>query len=165
MYVYSSLSEICILNLHLYSQLCWDLFGHLSIQLLGKHQWIRQRVRSVSCELVVERKSITYICDICSRFLTEHQAANLPVLLAAQSAVFDRGRQIGGLLWSANFPPRRVRLFLPRLLSKNEAAMCQPLREVSGGVDDHWCGTHSRGVLKPGNGWSQQSVHHFICRH
>ena len=31
--------------------------------------------------------------------------------------------------------------------------MSQQLREMGGGVD---------GVLKPGNSWSQQSVHHFI---
>ena len=32
-------------------------------------------------------------------FQTEHQAKNLPVLLAARSAVLDRGWQIGGLFW------------------------------------------------------------------
>ena len=41
--------------------------------------------------------------------------------------------------------------------------MCRQLREMRKGVDDvHCCATHSRGVLKPGNSWSQQSVHHFI---
>ena len=41
--------------------------------------------------------------------------------------------------------------------------MCWLLREMGGGVDDlHSCATHSRGGLKPGNSWSQQSVHHFI---
>ena len=70
-----------------------------------------------------------------------------------QSARFlDRGRQIVGLLWSADFPPRRQHLFPPRLLSKNEASMCRPLCEVGGGVDDlHCSATHSQGVLKPGN--------------
>ena len=66
--------------------------------------------------------------------------------------VLDRGRQIEGLLWSADFQPLRVHLFLPRLLSKNEAEMCWPLREMDGGVDDvHCCATHSQGVLKPRN--------------
>ena len=46
---------------------------------------------------------------------------------------------------------------------KSEPSMCRQLREMGGGVDDlHCCATHSRGVLKPGNSWSQQSVHHFI---
>ena len=70
----------------------------------------------------------------------------------SRSAVLDRGRQIGGLSWSANFPPRRVHLFPPHLLSKNEAEMCWPLHEVGGGVNDlHCCTTHNRGVLKPRN--------------
>ena len=56
--------------------------------------------------------------------------------LAARSVVLDRGWQIGGLFWSVNFPPRRVHLFPPRLLSKNKASMCRPLHEVGGGVDD-----------------------------
>ena len=56
--------------------------------------------------------------------------------MAAQSAVLDRGRQIGGLFLIVDFPPRRVHLFLPHLLSKNEAEMCRPLREMGGGVDD-----------------------------
>ena len=46
------------------------------------------------------------------------QAANLPVLLVARSAVLDRGWQIGGLFWSADLLPRRVHLFLPRLLDE-----------------------------------------------
>ena len=72
---------------------------------------------------------------------------NLPVLLAARSAVLDRGRQIGGLFWSADFPPRREHLFPPHLLSENEASMCRPLREVGRGVSDlHCCATHSQGV-------------------
>ena len=41
--------------------------------------------------------------------------------LVARFVVLDRGGQIGGLLWSADFPPQRVHLFPPRLLSKNEA--------------------------------------------
>ena len=95
-------------------------------------------------------------------FKTDHRATNLPVLLAAWSAGLYRARQIGVLFGSADFPPRRVHLFPPRLLSKNEAEMCR--REVGGGVNDlHCCATHSQGVLKPGNSWSQQSVHHFIC--
>ena len=58
----------------------------------------------------------------------------------------DRGRQIEVLFLSADFLPRRVHLFPSRLLSKNKAAMCRPLREVGGGVDDlHCCATHSRG--------------------
>ena len=88
--------------------------------------------------------------DRSSRFLTGQQAANLPVLLAAWSAVLDRGRQTGGLFWSADLQPRRVHLFPPRLLSKSEASMCR--REMGGGVNDlHCCATHSWGVLKPGN--------------
>ena len=64
------------------------------------------------------------------------------------------------------FSASGVHLFLPLLLSKNEAETCRPLREMGGGVDDlHWCVTHSQGVLKPKNSWSQQSVHHFIHRH
>ena len=36
--------------------------------------------------------------------------------------------------------------------------MSRQLRVMGGGVDDaHCCVTH-----KPGNSWSQQSVHHFI---
>ena len=62
-----------------------------------------------------------------SCFYPGQQAANLPVLLAARSAVLDRGQQIGGLFWSAYFPPQRVHLFPPHLLSKNEASMCRPL--------------------------------------
>ena len=66
------------------------------------------------------------------------------------SAVLDRGRQIGSLSWSADFPPRRVHLFPPRLPSKNEAEMCQAMREVGGGVNDLHCyATHNQGVLKP----------------
>ena len=56
-------------------------------------------------------------------FLTGQQAANLPVLLAARSAVLDRRRQIGGLFWSADLPPWRVHLFLPHLRSKSEASI------------------------------------------
>ena len=78
------------------------------------------------------------LCSVTSRFWTEHQTANLPVLLAARTAVLDRVRQIGGLFWSADFP-WRVHLFLPRLLSKNEAEMCWPMRVVGGGVDDLHC--------------------------
>ena len=101
-----------------------------------------------------------------SRFKTEHQAANLPVLLAAQSAVLDRGLQIAGLSWSDDLPPRRVRIFSPRLLSKSEPSMCRPLHKMGGGVNDLHCyATHSRGVLKPRNSWLQQSVHHFISGH
>ena len=49
------------------------------------------------------------------------------------------------------FRQRRVHLFPPRLLSKNEASMCRQLCEMGGGVADvHCCATHSRGVLKPG---------------
>ena len=67
-------------------------------------------------------------------------------------AFLDRGQQIGGQLWSADFPPRRLHIFPPHLLSKNEAEMCRPLHEVAGGVDDlHCSATHSRGVLKPRN--------------
>ena len=56
----------------------------------------------------------------------------------------DRGWQIGGLFWSANFPPP--------LLSKSELSMCRPLCEMGGGVDDMHCyAGHRRGVLKPGN--------------
>ena len=34
---------------------------------------------------------------------------------------------------------------------------------MGGGVDDvHCCATHSREVVKPGNSWSQQSVHRFV---
>ena len=91
-----------------------------------------------------------------SHFYTGHQAANLPVLLVAQSVVLDIGRQIGGLFWSADFPPQKVHILPPCLLSKSEASMCRPLREIGGGVDDlHCC------VLKPRNSWSQQSVHFF----
>ena len=37
---------------------------------------------------------------------------------------------------------------------------------LSPGVDDlHCCLTHSRGILKPGDSWSQPSVHHFIWGH
>ena len=68
-----------------------------------------------------------------------------------------------GLLWSTNLTPQRIRLFPPPFLCKSETSMCRQLREMGGGVDDvHRCATHSRGVLKPGNSWWQQSVHHFI---
>ena len=94
------------------------------------------------------------------------QSTKLPICPSIWSAVLDRGRQIGGLFWPADFPPRREHLFPPHLLSKNQAEMCRPLREVGGGVNDlHCCAIHSRGVLKPGNSWSQQSVHHFIRGH
>ena len=37
------------------------------------------------------------------------------------------------------------------------------MREMGGSVDDmHCCATYNQGVLKPGNSWSQQLVHHFI---
>ena len=83
------------------------------------------------------------VCILNGRFYTGQHAVNLPVLFAARSADLDRGRFL-----SANFPPWRVHLVPPSLLSKNEAAMCWPLCEMCGGVDDlHCCVTHSRGVL------------------
>ena len=97
-----------------------------------------------------------------SCFETGQQATDLLILLAARFMVLDRGRQIGGLFWSTHLPPRKVYLFPLRLLSKSQA--CRPLREMGGGVNDlHCCVTHSWGVLKARNSWSQQSVHHFIC--
>ena len=43
-------------------------------------------------------------------------------------------------------------------------SMCRQLHKIVGIVDDaYYCAIHSQGVLKPGNSWSQQSVHHFIC--
>ena len=67
-------------------------------------------------------------------------------------------------IWFIILPPQKVLLlFPPPFLWKSEMSMFRPLCEVGGGVDDlHCCATHSRGVLKPGNSWSQQSVHHFI---
>ena len=82
---------------------------------------------------------ISYQQHILKTLAIFRQGTNLPVLLATRSAVLDRGRQIGVLFWSADFPPRRVHLFPPHLLSKNEAAMCRPLREVGGGVNDLHC--------------------------
>uniref|UniRef100_A0A671XX33 DDE-1 domain-containing protein n=1 Tax=Sparus aurata TaxID=8175 RepID=A0A671XX33_SPAAU len=52
------------------------------------------------------------------------QAANLPVLFAARSATLGRGRQIGGLSWSTDFPPRRVHLFSPLNLRRQCAGPC-----------------------------------------
>ena len=60
------------------------------------------------------------------------------------NAPLDRGQQTGGLFWSADFPPRMVHLFPPRLLSKNEAEMRRPRREMGVGVNDlHCCVTHN----------------------
>ena len=68
----------------------------------------------------------------------------------------DRRRQTGGLIWSTDFLPRRLHLFPPRLLSKNKMSVCRPLHEMGRRVNHlHCCVTHSRGVLKPGNSWSQ----------
>ena len=90
--------------------------------------------------------------DYISRLHIGQPAANSAVLFASRSADLDRGRYIGGLLWSADLPPRRVHLFPPPLLSKSETSMCWQLRAMGGGVDDVHCyATHSRAVLKPGN--------------
>ena len=95
--------------------------------------------------------------SLCNRFCTGQRAANLAVLFVARSADLDRRREIGGLFWSTNLTPRSVHLFPPPLLCKSETSMCQQLREMGGGVDVvRCCETHSRGVLKPGNSWSQQ---------
>ena len=56
-----------------------------------------------------------------SCFQTEHQGANLPSF-SRLGPVLDRGQQIVGLLWSADFLPRREHLFAPRLLSKNRGS-------------------------------------------
>ena len=94
------------------------------------------------------------VCVVNNSFYSGQQAANLAVLFAARSMDLDRGRYIGGLFWSANLPPRRVRFFPPQVLtlSISKPSMCRPLREMGRGVDDvHCCATLSRGVLKPGN--------------
>ena len=99
-------------------------------------------------------------------YYSGQQAANLAVLFVAASADLDSRLYIGGLFWSTNLTPLREHLFPPQLRCKSEPSMCRPLREMGGGVGDlHCCATHSRGVLKPGNSWSQQSVHHFIHGH
>ena len=55
--------------------------------------------------------------------------------------------------------PRKELFLLPPPRSKSEPSMCRELHEMGGGVDAvHCCAL----VLKPGNSWSQQSVHHFI---
>ena len=71
------------------------------------------------------------------------------VAQSCRFALYNSWSNSWGLYWSADLPPPRVHLFPPRLLSENEAAMCQPLLEVGGGVNDlHCCATHSQGVLK-----------------
>ena len=85
------------------------------------------------------------------RHLDSHRPGDA-ILSAATSADLDRRRFTGGLFWSTNLTPWRVRLFQPPLLCIPEPSMFRPLRETGGGVDDlHCCATHSRGVLKPGN--------------
>ena len=64
----------------------------------------RQHQHRGSCPDAFVASESRVTTDI-SRFQTEHQAANLPVLLVAQFAVLDRGWQIGGLFWSADFLP------------------------------------------------------------
>ena len=62
--------------------------------------------------------------------------------------------------------PQKVHFFPPPLLCKSKLSMCQQLRETGRGVDDvHCCAIHIRGVLKPRNRLSLQSVHHFIGGH
>ena len=94
-----------------------------------------------------------------SCFYSGQQAANVAVLFTARSTDLDSRWYSGGLFCYGNLTPRRVRLFPPPLLCKSEPSMCRPLHEMGGGVDDLHCRvTHSRGVLKPGSSWSQQSV-------
>ena len=94
-----------------------------------------------------------------SRSYPGQQAANLGILFAARSANLDGPRYIGDLFWSANMMPRRVHFFHlhcyvnpSRRFSSNgrrcqwPALLCDP----------------QPGSLKPGNSWSQQSVHHVI---
>ena len=115
---------------------------------------------------VIKKKKGHYLACSCtlkaniSHFYTGQQATNLAVRFAARS--MDLDRRWWGLFWFANMGDT----FLPPpLLCKSELSMCRQWREISQGVDDvHCCVTHSRGVLKPGNSWSQQSVHHFIRR-
>ena len=115
--------------------------------------------------MIVNDKQSSSKLIIASRFYTGQQAANLAVLYVARSTYLDRKWYIGSLFWSANMTLRRVHFLPPPLLSKSKSSMCRQLREVGRGVDDmHCCATHSRGVLKPRNSWSQQSVHHFIHR-
>ena len=103
------------------------------------------------------------VCIVNSRFSTGQQAANFTILFVARSADLGGKRWIRCLFWYANWPPRSVHFFPTPRRSKSETSTCRYLREMGGGVDDlHCCATHSWGVLKPGNSWSQQSVHHFI---
>ena len=74
------------------------------------------------------------------------------------------GQPLGLPIW--HLTRRRVHFFQTPLLCKSKPLMCRQLREIGRGVSDgHCCATHSWEVLKPGNSWSQQSVHHFMRGH
>ena len=95
--------------------------------------------------------------DVSSRLLVSEAVFILgnkpPICLSFCGQIHRfRGRQIGGLFWSGNLPPRGVHFLPPPLLCKSGPSMCRHQREMGGGVNDlHCCATYSRGVLKPGN--------------
>ena len=86
-----------------------------------------------------KRSRVTFIL-VTGLFLlaVTEQAANLAVLFAARPVDLDKG----GILRVCFGPP-------PPLLCKSKPSVA-------------WDGQRC-GVLKPGNSWSQQSVHHFTC--
>ena len=165
MSVYSSLLKIDFQSLKFKSNL-WALRSESDVTLggystrssgsetrLSLSLWTTQHV-SIVISIFKPIQSIVV-------FYTGLQAANLAAIFVATSVDLDRRRYIGGMFWSANLTPGREHFFPLPLLCKSEPSMCQHLCEVGGGVNDlHCCATHSRGVLKPRNSWSQQSVHH-----
>ena len=125
------------------------------------HYWTRQNYQAAN-SAAFRKHVVLYVMNFClsvegssnsdsGRFYSGQQVANVSVLFAARS----RFRQ-KAVYWAS------VLVFSIAV----NPSMCRPLCEVGGGVNDlHCCATHSWGGLKPGNSWSQQSVHHFIYRH
>ena len=100
-------------------------------------------------------------------YQTERKAAYLAVVFAARSGFRQKTVNWESVLvWQFAASESTLITFMSPLPSNSKMSMCRQLCEMGGGIDDvHCCATHSREVLKQGNSWSQQSVHHFICRH
>ena len=87
------------------------LFSMLVCSMLGQ---ARQRGKQKSTANQRRRDVMNVDFHDCHQklFLDRAPSRQSAVLLAARSAVLDRRRRIGGLLWSADVPPRRNTYFL-----------------------------------------------------